>query len=120
MLKLMEKISERFLLISLLCYLASFFLWDFMPENVVDKIYAITMFNLFMVLGVVIMLLSKTGLSHFVGTGMFCVFSWILYIEIAGNPYDWTKWNIGTFFVDAVSSIFISMKLKELKNRYNG
>lgn len=69
-----------------------------------------------MVAGLVVMVLSKTDLLHFVGTGMFCVFSWLIMLKIFGDVYYWTDYNIGTFFIDGLLSIFLAIKIKKIKD----
>jgi len=91
-----------------------------MPDNIVKGLYFISGLNIIMVSGLILMLVCRTDLVHFLGTGMFCLFSWMLTIEFLGDPTDWSLWNIGTFIVDGIASIFISLRLKKMKQNAVG
>lgn len=91
-----------------------------MPDDIVGSIYFISMLNIGMMSGLILMLVCRTNLVHFLGTGMFCIFSWMLSLEFFGDPTDWTNWNIATFVIDGIASIFISLKLKKYKQNVVG
>lgn len=95
-------------------------MWGVFARDTVTMIYYISLLNVAMVAGLVIMLASRSNLLHFIGTGMFCIFSWIMSLEFIGDPTEWTNWNIATFVIDGIASIFISLKLKKFKENVVG
>lgn len=95
-------------------------MWGVFARDTVTMIYYISLLNVAMVSGLVIMLVSRNNMLHFAGTGMFCIFSWIMSLEFIGDPTEWTNWNIATFVVDGAASIFISLKLKKFKENVVG
>ena len=95
-------------------------MWGVFARDTVTMIYYISLLNVAMVSGLVLMLVSRANLLHFIGTGMFCIFSWIMSLEFIGDPTEWTNWNIATFVIDGIASIFISLKLKKFKKNVVG
>jgi len=95
-------------------------MWGRFSDDVVRSLYFISGANIVMVSGLILMLVCRTKLVHFLGTGMFCIFSWMLSLEFLGDPTEWTNWNIATFAIDGVASIFISLKIKKHKKNVVG
>ena len=88
-------------------------MWGVFARDTVTMIYYISLLNVAMVSGLVIMLVSRNNMLHFAGTGMFCIFSWIMSLEFIGDPST-------TNVVDGAASIFISLKLKKFKENVVG
>lgn len=118
--KKLENIGGAWLFLSIVCFLGSHFIWGMFPDNMVTTIYYVSFLNVSMVSGLILMLVSRGNMLHFVGTGMFCIFSWMLSLEFFGDPTEWTNWNIATFVIDGIASIFISLKLKKYKQNVVG
>ena len=118
--KKLENIGGAWLFLSIMCFLVSHFIWGIFPDKLVETIYYVSFLNVAMVSGLIIMFVSKGNMLHFVGTGMFCIFSWMLSLEFFGDPTEWTNWNIATFVIDGIASIFISLKLKKFKKNVVG
>lgn len=118
--KRLETIGGAWLFISIICFLVSHFLWGTFSDEVVSSIYFVSGANIVMVSGLILMLVCRTNLVHFLGTGLFCIFSWLISLEFLGDPTNWTGWNIGTFIIDGIASIFISLKLKKIKQNAVG
>jgi len=100
--------------------MGSHFLWGTFSDYVVGSIYFISGANIMMVSGLILMLVCRTNIVHFLGTGMFCIFSWMLSLEFLGDPTDWSYWNIATFIIDGIASIFIGLRLKKFKQNAVG
>lgn len=118
--KKLEKIGGVWLFLSIALFLASHFMWGTFSDDIVSSIYFISGANIMMVSGLILMLVCRTNIVHFLGTGMFCIFSWMISLEFLGDPTEWNNWNIATFVIDGVASIFISLKLKKYKQNVVG
>ncbi len=111
-----ENIVGAFVAFGLISHIVGYFFWPLIKWV---NIYYISIYFLMMNCGLMFMLISKGIIMKYVSTGMFAIGGQFLYMEVAGDPQNWTTVNIWTLGFIFANSLLISYFINRYKKNHN-